>query len=263
MKLLKYILLSISQGFTEPLPISSSGHIKIISYILKNNIINDLNFEIIVNFGSFLAIVFLYKSEIFNIIKESYLYIKTKEKKYKTNYKYLKLIIVGTIPVCVVGLFIKDFLESIINIKLIGLSLLITSLFLYLIKDNDGYKDKNNITYLDAFIIGLYQVVALFPGISRSGACLVGGLNQNLNKKEAVNFSFMLYLPVSLASMILGIKDLSNSNSIMISYYIISIIVSMIVTYFSSKLFINIVKNKKLIIFSIYCLIVGLIVFFI
>lgn len=260
MLLLKYIILGIIQGFTEPLPISSSGHLKIFKTIFNSNVTNDMNFEIIVNFGSLIAIIFLYRNEIIKIIKEFLLYIKTKNKKYKTNYKYAWLIVTGTIPSAIFGLFIKDYIENNFTIKLVGLMLIITSLLLYIIKDMKGKKEKKDITYLDALRIGLFQVIALLPGISRSGSTIVGGMKSNLKRETALEFSFMLYIPISIASFILGISDLIKSPNLstLLIPYIVSMIISSIVTYYSAKLFINIMKKGKLIYFSVYCFLVGL-----
>ncbi|MBQ9024681.1 MAG: undecaprenyl-diphosphate phosphatase [Bacilli bacterium] len=265
MLLIKYIILGIIQGFTEPLPISSSGHIKIFKEILSDQVLNDINFEIVVNFGSLLAIIYLYRYEIINIIKEFFLYIKTKNKKYKLNYKYTWLIVLGTIPASLFGLFIKDIIDDIFNTKLVGLMFIITAILLYMIKDIKGKKEKKDITYLDALKIGLFQVIALLPGISRSGATVVGAMKSNLKRESALEFSFMLYIPISIASFILGMFDLiktPNINTLIIPY-IVSMIVSSIVTYYSAKLFINIMKKGKLIYFSIYCSILGLITFII
>jgi len=262
MILLKYILLGIVQGFTEPIPISSSGHLLIFKSLLNINT-NDINFEIIANFGSFIAITLIYKNEIINIIKDFFNYLKTKENKYKENYKYSWLIIIGCIPIGILGIILKNKIDLISNnIKLVGIALLITSLALYLIKDIDGNKGKKNITFLDAIIVGIFQIIALLPGISRSGSTIVGGMTRNLSKETAVNYSFMLYLPVSIATMFLGIIDLINTPNIsnLIIPYLIGMIVSFIVTYITTKWFISIVKKGKLIYFSLYCLIVGLIV---
>ena len=259
--LIKYIVLGIIQGFTEPLPISSSGHLMIFKELFKSKILNDMNFEIIVNFGSLLAILYLYKNEIIDIIKDFFLYLKTKNKKYEINYKYSWLIVVGTIPAIIFGLFIKDFVENNFNTKLVGLMFIITSLLLYMIKDVKGSKDKKYITYLDALKVGLFQVLALFPGISRSGATIVGAMKCDLKRETAINFSFMLYIPISIATFVLGISDLINTNKNLIIPYLISMIISFIVTYYSTKLFINIVKKGKLIYFSIYCFVIGILTF--
>ena len=260
---LKYIILGIIQGLTEPLPISSSGHLVIFKNLFNLASLNDLNFEIIVNFASFLAISFIYRKDIIKLIKDSFNYLKTKEYKYYHSFKYILLIILACIPAGILGLLFKDKIDLISsNVKYIGISLLITSLALFIVRKIDGIKKDNNITYKDSFIIGLFQGIALLPGISRSGATLTGGLLRNIKKEDAVKFSFMLYLPISIASFILGIKDFTTSNSFNNLYvsYILGFIFSLFTTYFATKWFINIIKKKKLIYFSLYCLVVGLLV---
>ena len=259
--IIKYLILGVIQGFTEPLPISSSGHLRIFKSIFNSEILSDMNFEIIVNFGSLIAILFLYRKEIFNIIKDFFLYLKTKNKKYEFNYKYVFLIILGTIPAAISGLFIKDIIEKYFTTKLVGLMFIITALLLFMVKDIRGNKNTYDMTWKDALKIGIFQILALFPGISRSGATVVGGMESNLTRETSLNYSFMLYIPISLASIILGIKDLISSSSNLLLPYMISMIVSCISTYFSAKLFINIFKKGKLIYFSIYCFILGLLTF--
>ncbi len=263
LQILQYVILGLIQGFTEPIPISSSGHLVIFKNIFNLDTLNDINFEIVVNFGSFIAICFLFRKEIIKIISDFFNYIKTKKEDYKENYKYAWLIVIGTIPAGIFGIILKDKIDLVSeNVKLVGIALLITALALFLIKDTKGKKEKNEITIFDSIIIGLFQVIALFPGISRSGATVVGGMTRGLNRKTAVNYSFMLYLPISLATMVLGVKDLietANINSLILPYTL-GMIASCIVTYFSAKWFINIMKKGKLGYFSIYCLIVGILV---
>lgn len=263
MLLLKYLILGIIQGFTEPLPISSSGHLRIFKSLFNSEVLSDMNFEIIVNFGSLIAILILYRNEIISIIKDFFCYLKTKEKKYKTNYKYAWLIVIGTIPAALLGLFVKDIIEKYFTTKLVGAMLIITSLLLYMIKDIKGKKEKKDITYIDALKIGLFQVIALLPGISRSGATVVGGMKSNLKRDTALNYSFMLYIPISLASMVLSVSDLINAGNLneLFIPYLVSMIAAGIVTYYAAKLFIDIMKKGKLIYFSIYCFIVGVITF--
>lgn len=261
--ILEYVFLGILQGFTEPIPVSSSGHLLIFKNLFNFDMLSDINFEIIINFGSFLAIVFLYRKEIFKIIEDFFCYIKTKKKEYKQNYNYAWLIAIGTIPAGILGFLLKDKIEAISgNVKLVGVALLITSFALFLVKDIKGIKQKKDMTFKDALSIGLFQVLALFPGISRSGSTLVGGMVRNLNRESAVNYSFMLYLPISVATMILGISDLISTPNVssLLLPYTLGMIASAIVTYFSAKWFINITKKGKLGYFSIYCLIVGLLV---
>ena len=135
-------------------------------------------------------------------------------------------------------------------------------MFLFLIRNIKGAKEKQDLTWKDAFIVGLFQVVALIPGISRSGSTIVGGMSRKFTRETAFNFSFLLYMPISIATILLGIKDLieMNPNMETLLYYFVSMIAAMIVTYFSAQWFKDIMKKGKLIYFVIYCAIVGTLV---
>ena len=271
MMIFAYIFLGILQGVTEPIPVSSSGHVLIFQVIIEKFIPNiDIDFltlATITNLGSLLAIIFIYRKQIAGILKGSldYLTEKKSAKKDKTAFSYLLKLIIATIPAGIVGLIVTklglfDMLEN--NIRFIGCMLLVTALFLYLIKDFEGKKEKDKITVKDAIIIGLAQMVSIIPGISRSGATIVGGMYRGLKRTAAFDFSFMLYIPISLATSLLGIKDLLDigiSAGTWI-FYIIAMILAAIFTYFATFWFRKIVKEGKLIYFTIYCTILGLVV---
>ena len=264
MIIISYIILGIIQGLTEPLPISSSGHVMIINNLLNTKIDIEL-LAILTNFGSLIAIIYLYRKRILELLKDFFSYFKSKNKQTEKSFKYVLLLIIGTIPAGIFGLLVSaldifDSLEK--NIKFVGITLLITALFLFLIRNIKGKKDNDHITFKDALIIGLFQVIALIPGISRSGATIVGGMTRNLKRETAFDFSFLLYIPISIATMILGIKKLletSLDTSVIVMYFLATAIAGF-VTYFATIWFKNIVKNGKLIYFVIYCTIVGLLV---
>ncbi|MBR2245572.1 MAG: undecaprenyl-diphosphate phosphatase [Bacilli bacterium] len=270
MTLITYIFLGLLQGITEPIPVSSSGHLLILQTIFKNLKDMHIDFEtlaVITNFGSLVAIVILFRKEIIKLIKDffSYIFNKDSRKETKKNYLYSWKLVVATIPAGVLGIIatkidLLDKLEE--NVKFVGITLIITAIFLFLIRNFKGKKSKDKITFKDAFIIGLYQMVSIIPGISRSGATIVGGMFQKLKREEAFNFSFLMYIPISIATTILGVKDLleiSISSTTWI-LYIIAAIVAGIFTYIFTKWFAKIVKEGKLIYFSIYCLVVGVLV---
>ena len=237
-ELIKYIFLGIIQGLTEPLPISSSGHIFLLKYLFNINILNDLNFEIIVNTGSFIAILLLYYKDIKRLIINSIRYIKTKNELYEIDYKYIKLIIIGTLPVLIIGFLFKNIIENILNnnIIIISISFIMTAVFLFLIRNKYGYKNDYNITYKDALFIGIIQVLALIPGISRSGSTLIAGIYKNIKKENAFKYSFMLYIPISLGTTILGIKDIIKiNNTALIIPYLLGFIFSFIVSFFKAS----------------------------
>ncbi len=259
--MLAYIILGIIQGFTEPIPISSSGHLIIFKQILNIPILNDLNFEIFSNFGSFLAIIIIFKKDISIIFKNALLYKKTKNIKYKFAYNYLLLIIIGTIPAGVIGLLLNNFIENnMTNIKFIGTSLIITASFLFIIRKTQGKKDSNSITIKDALKIGLFQSVALLPGISRSGATIVGGMLSNLTREAAFKYSFMLYIPITLSTMLLKLKDIITIEPKLLLNYLIGTIFAFLTTLNTLKWFKQIMIKGKLIYFVYYCLIAGIIV---
>ena len=264
MILLKYIILGIIQGFTEPLPISSSGHIFIFKKIFQANIaLNDLNFEIIVNFGSLIAITIIYFKDIKKLIINFFKYFKIKNEETKKDFKYSLLIILGCIPVGIAGFLLKDYIENLLQSSfIVGISFLITSLFLFLVRNINGCKEEKDLTWKDALFIGLIQIIALIPGISRSGLTLIAALFRNIKRNDALKYSFMLYVPISLGTMVLSVKDLINSNNLntLLLPYSLGFISSLIVSYFTLKWFINAVKKGNLIYFSIYCLILGLFV---
>ena len=276
-KIIEYIILGLVQGFTEPIPVSSSGHIMLINNLLKTNIDMEI-LATLTNFGSLIAITFIYRERIITLFKDFFSClisifnkiilkkpVSKKDKKTYNNFRYSLLLIIGTIPAGIMGLIVTklglfDFLEN--NIKFVGVTLLITALFLFAIRNVIGKKENNEISFKDALIIGIFQVFALLPGISRSGATIVGGMSRNLKREVAFDFSFLLYIPISVATGLLGIKDLigANLDTTTFMLYIVATIIEGIVTYFATIWFKDIVKKGKLIYFVIYCFIVGLLV---
>lgn len=259
-EILKYIFLGIIQGLTEPLPISSSGHVFILKQLMDLGS-TDLNFEIIVNFGSLLAILLIYKNDIIKLIKNFFLYFKTKTEETKNDFKYCWLIVIGSIPIGIIGFTCKDLIEEKLNnIKIIGIAFLLTSLFLFLVRNIKGKKRDKDISILDSIVIGLTQVIAVIPGISRSGSTLIGGLFRDLDRDSALKYSFMLYIPVSLGTTILGIKDLLEMNNLhdVILPYGLGFIASFVVSFFTLRWFMGVVKKGNLKYFSIYTLLLGL-----
>ena len=263
MNIIKYIILGIIQGITEPLPISSSGHIFILKNIFNTNIFSDLNFEIFVNFASFIAILIIFWKDIVTIVKGFFTYLFKKEKKYFKEFKYALMIIIGTIPVCLVGVLFKDTIENTLTKTwIVGIMFIITAILLYLVKNINGNKDDYDITYKDALIIGLFQAVALFPGLSRSGMVLVGCLLCKLNRESSLKYTFMLYFPVSIATMLLGVKDIIEvgiTTKLLINYFI-GMIFAFIFTFLTYKILSECVKKGKLWKFSIYLIILGIFV---
>lgn len=261
-EILIYIFLGIVQGLTEPLPISSSGHVFVLKKLLGITT-TDLNFEIIVNFGSLLAILVIYKDDLIKLIKNFFKYFKVKNEETKKDFKYCMLIVLGSIPVGIMGLLFKDSIESKLNnMSIIGIAFLVTSLFLLLVSNIKGRRNESDMNVMDSLIVGTSQVIALIPGISRSGSTLIGGLFRKLDRETALRYSFMLYIPVSVGTTILGFKDLLEMNNIhdLVLPYGLGFIASMVVSYFTLRWFIKVVKKGNLKYFSLYTLLLGLLI---
>ena len=261
MELLKYIFLGFIQGFTETIPVSSSGHLMIFKNLMDVNVDYD-TIAILTNFGSLLAIIILFWDDIVKIIKGFFKYLFKKDENSKSEYKYAWMIVLGCIPAGLMGLVVSYFdlfkkIEE--NIKIVGVSLIITAILLFIIRNFKGKKDDSKVGIKEALTVGCFQILGLFPGISRSGSTIVGGMTQGLKRDTAFKYSFMLYIPMSLAAMALEIFDLKIELNL-IWYYIASILVSLVVTLLVTKWFRKIVNNGKLIYFSIYCFVVGTLV---
>lgn len=261
MELLKYIILGFVQGLTETIPISSSGHLMILKNLMDVNVDFD-TIAILTNFGSLVAIIILFWNEILALKKGFFKYLSSKNQEYRSEYKYCWMIVLGCIPAGLMGLVVSKldlFTKIENNIKIVGLSLILTSILLFIVRNFKGKKDDKDLSVKEALVVGAFQIVGLFPGVSRSGSTIVGGMISGLKRDTAFKYSFMLYIPMSIAAMALELTELTITSNLIV-YYIISVVVAAVVTLIVTKWFRKIVNSGKLIYFSIYCLIVGLLI---
>ena len=265
MDIITYIILGIIQGITEPIPVSSSGHIFLFKNLFNTNMFNSLNFEIISNFGSFIAIFIIFWKDIKELIIAffSYIFKKDTRKKYASKFRYALYIIISTIPVGITGFLFKDEIENLYSLNGLAIAFLITALALFIVRNIKGTKDDEDIKLKDAILIGLIQAVTIVPGISRSGTVLVACLLCNLKRDTALKYTFMLYFPVSVGTMILGVSDLASTTELtsMLIPYLAGMIAAGVVTFFSYRWLSNWVKNGKLWKFSIYCVCLAIFIF--
>lgn len=262
MNFIKYIILGILQGVTEPLPISSSGHIFLFKSLFNTNMFNDFNLEIFLNFASFIAILIIFRKDVMELIVGFFDYLFKKNKKAKELFDYCILILIGTLPVGIFGLFLKEPLENLLykNVFLVGLGFLITAVSLIVVMNSNGKKEDKDLTIKDALIVGLIQAIALTPGISRSGMTLVGCLLCGMSRKTSLKYSFMLYFPVSIATMLLGINDIIAGGITLglFGYYLVGMVFAFIGTYLAYKWLSNVVEKGKLWHFSLYLFLVSI-----
>ena len=264
-ELLKFILLAVIQGISEVLPISSSGHLQIVQEILGMDT-SSLTVSIFLHLGSLVAMIVFYRKLIFSIIGNSAKYVFKASERNETNKNALKLlfmIIIACIPAGLIGILFKSKIESIFaNTIFIGINLIITGCLLFLQKYIKGKKTLDTMNWLDAIVIGLFQAIGILPGISRSGITTIGGKVSKLQDEDAINFAFLLFIPVTLGTGLLEVVDIIKGNLVLSSndilLYIVGIIVSGLVTYIALSLLLKIIKKGKLHYFSYYCFAVGL-----
>lgn len=263
--IIKMIIIGLVQGFTEPIPVSSSGHVMIASEILGLGE-QGFTFAILTNTASLVAIVFIYRKDILRLATNSIHYLKTKNARYKSDFFFVLFIIIGSIPAGVLGLLLKDYIADNVSMIVIALMLFATGTALWLIRNIKGNKSESDITIKDALIVGLGQAVALTPGISRSGATIISAIAVGMKQDTALRFSFMLYIPVSLGGVILGFSDFLNepNKTDLAIPYLAAFIAALVMSYFAMKWFMGIMKKGKLVYFSYYCFILGilLLIFF-
>ncbi|WP_347550762.1 undecaprenyl-diphosphate phosphatase [Pseudalkalibacillus hwajinpoensis] len=261
-ELIKYALLGLLQGFTEPIPISSSGHL-VIAQELFGLEIKGLSFEILMNFASLIAVLIIYRSDLVRLTSNGLSYVVSRDQRSKSDFMFIVYLLIGTIPAAVLGLLFEDFIgEQLKGIKIVGATLIITGIALWLIRNLRGSKGDSELNFRDAIIVGLAQAVALIPGISRSGATIVAAMGIGMKQETALRFSFLLFIPVSVGTMLLGFDDLLSDprfNDLLIPY-IVAFLLSLIASYFSLKWFMNIMARGNLIYFAIYCFIAGALV---
>ena len=245
------ILLGFVQGVTEFLPISSSGHLILISNLLGINF-KGVVFEIILHCGTLLSLMFFFNKKIYQLSLDTFI---------KKDIKYLTFLITGIIPVAIIGLIFKSDIEKIFdNSNLVGFFLMLTGLILLLSK---WFKRKKtiNLNYSTSIIIGFFQILALMPGISRSGMTISSAIIFGIKPKEAANFSFLMSIPIILGSMFISINDIQglDLNYFEKNFLIISFISSFVFGLLSLKILYNLLNTKFFYYFGYYCILIGFI----
>jgi len=249
------LILGLIQGLTEFLPVSSSGHLEFGKVIFNIEAREDLSFAIVVHGATVLSIIIVFFKDIVNLCNGFFKF------KWNESTQYIFKIIVSIIPVGIVGVFFKEQIKLFFtgNVMFVGAMLIITS-FLLAITYYSKQKQKN-ISFINAFIIGIAQAFAVLPGISRSGATIATGLLLGTKRENIAKFSFLMVLiPVILANLLeLFQGDFSHNNSVGIIPLMVGFFSAFISGLFACRWMINIVKSGKLIYFAVYCFLIGLI----
>jgi len=242
------LILSIIQGVSEFLPISSIAHLVLVSkYYVFNN--QNLLIDICLHLGSLLAIIIYFRDDLFNFIK---------------NKKFLIKILIGTIPIIPIGyiFFQTGIINQLRNLEVIGWTSFAFGILLY-ISDKTKIKKKieTDFSNKSAIFIGMFQVLALIPGVSRSGITITSGRLLGFNRFDSAKVSFLLSIPTLLAASILGIYNIYKEASPELNFLaIIAVIFSFIFSYLTIMIFLNFIKKFSLKIFVVYRIIISILI---
>ena len=246
--IIEIIILSIVQGISEFLPISSSAHLNIVEIIFEFNS-NSLMIDVSLHLGSLLAIIFYFRRELLDL---------------RNNQKLLSLLIIGSIPIVIAGYIISStglvsLLEN--NLKIIAWTTLIFGIILYLAdKSKFDKKISSNLNFKTILYIGLFQILALIPGVSRAGITITAARLFRFNRFDSSKISFLLAIP---AASVLQLKNAIGQNFEFNYLILISITLSFLFSYFTVKFFLDYINKFSLNVFVIYRIIISIILFII
>lgn len=263
---LEAIILGLVQGLTEFLPVSSSGHLTIAKSIFGIETTSNLSFEVAVHAATVLSTIVAFRKEIFELLS-GFFNLKMNPQK-----DYIFKICVSMIPVFIVGMFFKEHVEAIFGegLVVVGVMLFVTAILLALSEVlskkqqqkalNENKEAGHEVSYKDAFIIGLAQAFAVLPGLSRSGTTISVGLLCGVKKSSIAQFSFLMVLVPILGEaflQLIGGEFSAGSSGIGGLSLFLGFVAAFVSGLFACTLMINIVKKAKLWWFSIYCVIAG------
>lgn len=262
---LQALILGVVQGLTEYLPVSSSGHLVLVPYIFNWNskLINSMEFGVAVHFGTFVGVFFFFIKEWLSMAKTFFTGIGSAERRKQPEWKLLWSIILGTVPGAVLGVLFEGVIEEKLRSPLqVAVLLVVMGVFMF-VADRVSKKDKtiSDLTYLKAFVIGLFQSVALMPGVSRSGITISIAMLLGFRRDDSAKFSFLLSTPIIAGACLFEGKDIIGSfGRDGISVFLIGVVSSAIVGYLAVKYLIKFLQKNTLDVFVYYRLILGLLV---
>jgi len=259
MNIFTAIVLGIVQGLGEFLPVSSSGHLVLLQKVFGISE-QTLFFDTMLHIGTLAAVVVVLWPDIVAILR-------------KPIQPLTGFLIIATIPAVLAALVFGDAIEYIFDSgQFLGVCFLITTVLLCAaeflskrISKSNGYKKREEMNWLDALIIGIFQAIAIPPGISRSGATISGALSRRLDRDFAARFSFLLSIPAILGALVLNLKDLAKNSEAaggMGAEVFVGALTAAIVGFFAVKLMLKIVREKSLFGFAIYTAVLGLLILF-
>ena len=269
MTILQSIILGIVQGLTEFIPVSSSAHLVLVPYWFGWTFPADqvFIFDVLVQLGTLLAVIIYFWKDLITIIRAVIHGIMIRKPFEDVNARLGWLVIVATIPAGFAGLFLKDLVEETFNSPMTTALLLLGTSAMLILAEIFGRQRSTlkEMGWLDAFIVGIFQAISIFPGISRSGSTITGGLLRKLDRSSAARFSFLMSIPIMAAAGVLAISDLVAVPHLasFLPMVAAGFISAAIVGFLSIKWLLRFLRNHSLFGFAIYCVCIWLVTFMI
>jgi undecaprenyl-diphosphatase len=256
MNLFQALILGLVQGITEYIPISSSAHLVLVPWFLGWPD-PSFEFEVLVQWGTLVGVIIFFRADILQIVR-AVLAGLLKAKPFETFEARLGwLVVIATIPAVVLGLLLKDYFEAAFSAPmLVGGFLILTALLLTLAeKFGRRKRPLESFTWLDAVVVGLWQVLAMLPGISRSGATIGGAMLKGFDRPPAARFSFLMSIPVMLGAGVIAVKDLIEAGTVGAQLPAISVgfVAAAISGYLCIRWLLSYLQRHSLYVFAVYC----------
>jgi undecaprenyl-diphosphatase len=269
MTFIQSLILGLVQGLTEFLPVSSSAHLVLVPFVLNWTLdpTKAFIFDVLVQLGTLVAVIAYFWKDLLAILKAVIAGIRDK-KPFEEVYSRLGwFIILATIPAGLGGLLLKSKVEAAFANPIMTAVLLFVTAIMLTLAEIFSPKERNleSVSALDALVIGFFQLLAIFPGISRSGATISGGLSRGLKREAAARFAFLMSIPVMLAAGLLSVLDLLKIPDLGSFLPVLSVgfIAALVVGYLSIRWLLNFLKSRSLIPFAVYCAVVSILTIFI
>ncbi len=260
MTIIQSILLGIIQGLTEFLPISSSAHLVLVPYWLNWQIPAEESFifNVLVQLGTLAAVIIYFWKDLIAIISDTIKGLIAKKPFENPSARLGWWIILATIPAGIFGLLIKDQVEAAFNSPMLTAIFLLVTAVLLILAEWIGKREKTipQMTWLDALIVGIFQAISIFPGVSRSGATITGGMLRKFTRPEAARFSFLLSIPIMIAAGGLATVDLLGLPSLrtFLPTVLVGLMVAGVVGYLSIRWLLQYLIRHSFLGFSFYCI---------
>ncbi len=267
MSILQAVTLGIVQGLTEFLPVSSSGHLVLFQNIMGINMETNIFFDVMVHIGTLISVLVVFYNDIALMVREFFLlagdFVRGRKitREGNPHRNMLIMIIIATIPTAVIGIALNGVFEMLFSsVRVVSVTLIITGILLFVADRLEGtYKGARDIKTIDAVVVGLFQGIAITPGISRSGSTIFAGLLRGFNRELATKFSFILSIPAISGAALLEGKDflLMPSSGYGFGITLIGLAAAAVSGTFAIKFLVKLLMRGKLHYFSYYCWAVG------